>query len=135
VKVHDSALKHGVLPEDAVQAADWPLWVEPLEEEVWPHRELRLGFDTQARLLETVVLIFESWRRDGHPRHASPQTVLGTPALTGRSTSPQAEPRAGTRQVIDRAMLSTSRKTCPNTSPDWGRQLGTADRPGDGCGP
>jgi hypothetical protein len=61
VKVHDSALKHGVLPEDAVQAADWPLWIEPLdEEENWPHRELRLGFDTEARLLETVVLVFES---------------------------------------------------------------------------
>jgi len=60
VKVHDGALKHGVLPEDAVQAADWPLWVEPLDEEDWPHRELRLGFDTQARLLETVVLTFDS---------------------------------------------------------------------------
>lgn len=60
MKIHDSALKHGVLPDDAVQAAAWPLWVEPLEEEDWPNRELRLGFDTQARLLETVVLIFES---------------------------------------------------------------------------
>lgn len=61
MKVHNSALKHGVLPEDAVQAADWPLWIEPLdEEEKWPHRELRLGFDTEARLLETVVLVFES---------------------------------------------------------------------------
>jgi len=58
VKVHDSALKHGVSPEDAVQAANWPLWVEPLEDTDWPHRELR-RFDTQARLLETVVLIFE----------------------------------------------------------------------------
>ncbi len=60
MKVHHSALKHGVLPEDSVQAADWPLWIEPLDEENWPHRELRLGFDTQARLLETVVLIFET---------------------------------------------------------------------------
>lgn len=60
MKVHDSALKHGVRPEDAVQAADWPQWIEPLEEDDWPHRELRLGFDTQARLLETVVLVFES---------------------------------------------------------------------------
>jgi hypothetical protein len=60
VRVHHSALKHGVLPADAVQAADWPLWIEPLEEDDWPHRELRLGFDTQARLLETVVLILES---------------------------------------------------------------------------
>ena len=60
MKVHRSALKQGVLPEDAVQAADLSLWIEPLEEEEWPHRELRLGFDTQARLLETVVLIFSS---------------------------------------------------------------------------
>ncbi|MFK5647909.1 toxin [Ornithinimicrobium sp. LYQ121] len=60
MKVHRSARKHGVLPEDAVQAADLALWIEPLEEEEWPHREVRLGFDTQARLLETVVLIFRS---------------------------------------------------------------------------
>lgn len=60
MKVHLSALKHGVSSEDAVQAADWSHWVETLEEDEWPHRELRLGFDTQARLLETVVLVFES---------------------------------------------------------------------------
>jgi len=60
VKVHRSALKHGVSSEDAVQAADWSQWIEPLEDDDWPHRELRLGFDTQVRLLETVVLIFES---------------------------------------------------------------------------
>jgi len=60
VKVHRSALKHGVSSEDAVQAAYWSHWIEPLEDDDWPHRELRLGFDTQARLLETVVLIFES---------------------------------------------------------------------------
>ena len=60
MKVHPSALKHGVLADDAVQAADWPLWVEPLDEEDWPYRELRLGFDTHARLLETVVLVFQS---------------------------------------------------------------------------
>ena len=60
MNVHSSALKHGVAPEDAVQAADWPQWIEPLEDDEWPHRELRLGFDTQARLLETVVLMFES---------------------------------------------------------------------------
>lgn len=60
MKVHRSASKHGVLTDDAVQAADWSHWIEPLEDDDWPHRELRLGFDTQARLLETVVLIFES---------------------------------------------------------------------------
>ncbi len=60
MRVHQSALKHGVSREDAVQAADWAQWIEPLGDDDWPHRELRLGFDTQARLLETVVLIFES---------------------------------------------------------------------------
>lgn len=60
MKVHPSAFKHGVTSEDAVQAAEWPLWIEPLDGEEPPERELRLGFDTQARLLETVVLIFES---------------------------------------------------------------------------
>ncbi len=59
MKVHQSALKHGVSSEDAVQAADWSQWIEPLGDDEWPHRELRLGFDTHARLLETIVLIFE----------------------------------------------------------------------------
>jgi hypothetical protein len=60
VKVHTRALKHGVSAEDAVQAAEWSLWIEPLDDDGPPDRELRLGFDTQARLLETVVLTFES---------------------------------------------------------------------------
>lgn len=60
MKVHGSALKHGVSTEDAIQAADWSQWIEPLDDNDWPHRELRLGFDKQARLLETVVLIFEN---------------------------------------------------------------------------
>ncbi len=59
MKVRPSALKHGVEEPDAVQAAEWPLWIEPLDDDGPPHRELRLGFDTGARLLETVVLIIE----------------------------------------------------------------------------
>ena len=59
MKVHPAALKHGIPTEDAVQAAEWPLWIEPLDDDS-PARELRLGFDTTARLLETVVLVFDS---------------------------------------------------------------------------
>ncbi|MGA7148566.1 MAG: toxin [Microbacterium sp.] len=59
MKIHDSALKHGILPEDIIQAASWPLWIEDLDEQS-PARQLRLGFDGQGRLLETVVLIFDS---------------------------------------------------------------------------
>jgi len=59
VKVHDSALKHGIGPEDAIQAATWPLWIEDLDEGS-PPRHLRIGFDTRGRLLETVVLVFDS---------------------------------------------------------------------------
>lgn len=59
MKVHPSARKHGVEPEDAIHAATWALWVEELEDDS-PARQLRLGFDTQGRLLETVVLVFDS---------------------------------------------------------------------------
>lgn len=59
MRVHPGALKHDVTAEDAVQAAEWSLWIEPLDDGP-PERELRLGFDTNARLLETVVLVFET---------------------------------------------------------------------------
>jgi hypothetical protein len=59
VKVHGAALKHGVRAEDAIQAATWAVWIEDLDQES-PARQLRLGFDTQGRLLETVVLVFDS---------------------------------------------------------------------------
>ncbi|GAA1527436.1 hypothetical protein BJ978_001428 [Agromyces terreus] len=59
MRVHDAALKHGITPEDSIQAASWPLWIEDLDEDS-PARQLRLGFDTQGRLLETVVLVFDS---------------------------------------------------------------------------
>lgn len=54
VNVNDSALKHGISPEDATQAASWPIWIEDLDDDS-PARQLRLGFDTRGRLLETVV--------------------------------------------------------------------------------
>lgn len=59
MNVHGSALRHGVLRDDAIQAATWAIWVEDLDEDS-PARQLRLGFDTRGRLLETVVLIFDS---------------------------------------------------------------------------
>lgn len=59
MKIHPSALKHGIHPDDTLQAAQWPLWIEDLDDDS-PSRELRLGFDTKGRLLETVVLVFDS---------------------------------------------------------------------------
>lgn len=59
MNIHDTALKHGIAPDDIRQAVSWPLWVEDLDDDS-PARQLRLGFDTQGRLLETVVLIFDS---------------------------------------------------------------------------
>ncbi|WP_328821594.1 hypothetical protein [Microcella pacifica] len=46
MRVHDSALKHGVLPDDAIHAATWALWIEDLDDDS-PARQLRLGFDTK----------------------------------------------------------------------------------------
>jgi hypothetical protein len=59
ISIHPSALKHGIPEEDILYAANWALWIEPLEEDN-PQRELRLGFDTAGRMLELVVLIFDS---------------------------------------------------------------------------
>lgn len=35
------------------------MWIEDLDDDS-PARQLRLGFDTQGRFLETVVLVFDS---------------------------------------------------------------------------
>lgn len=59
MKVHASARKHGVAEDDAIQAAEWALWIEDLDEDD-PSRQLRIGFDTRGRLLEIVVLTFDS---------------------------------------------------------------------------
>ncbi|WP_029144785.1 hypothetical protein [Microbacterium luticocti] len=59
MNIHDAALKHGIAPDDIRQAASWPVWIEDLDDDS-PARQLRLGFDTQGRLLETVVLVFDS---------------------------------------------------------------------------
>lgn len=56
--VRASARRHGILDEDSVVAASAPLVSGPLDDEN-PQRQLRLGFDTQARLLETVVLVWD----------------------------------------------------------------------------
>lgn len=75
MKVHASALKHGVSAEDAVQAAEWPLWIEDLDDDS-PARQLRLGFDTKGRLLEIVVLVFDSGNELViHAMKARPQMI------------------------------------------------------------
>lgn len=59
MKVHDSARRHGVEPDDAVHAAEHAIFVSDLDEDS-PARQLRLGFDIGGRLLEVVVLRFDS---------------------------------------------------------------------------
>ena len=59
MKVHDSARKHGVDPEDAIYAAERAVFVSDLDDDS-PARQLRLGFDAGGRLLEVVILRFDS---------------------------------------------------------------------------
>ena len=59
MKVHETARKHGIAPEDAVHAAEHAVLIIELDDDS-PARQLRLGFDNQGRLLETVVLGFDS---------------------------------------------------------------------------
>jgi hypothetical protein len=75
VKVHPSALKHGISADDAVRAATWALWIEDLDD-ASPGRQLRVGFDSRARLLETVVLVFDSGNEMViHAMKARPQII------------------------------------------------------------
>jgi len=61
VKVHRSALKHGVSPQRTrSRQRSGRCGSSPLGDDGPPYRELRLGFDTRARLLETVVLVLET---------------------------------------------------------------------------
>ena len=59
MRVHDSALKHGIDPSHAVHAAERAVFIADLDEDN-PARQLRLGFDASGRLLELVVLRFDS---------------------------------------------------------------------------
>lgn len=59
MNVHSSALKHGVSAADATAAASNPIWIDEIDEDS-PARQLRIGFDQSGRLLETVVLVFDS---------------------------------------------------------------------------
>ncbi len=59
MRVHDSALKHGIDPADAMHAAERPVFLADLDEDN-PGRQLRLGFDSSGRILEVVVLRFDS---------------------------------------------------------------------------
>ncbi len=51
------ARKHGIADEDIRAAASDYLIAFLIDDE--PSRELRLGFDTRGRLLETVVLLLD----------------------------------------------------------------------------
>lgn len=59
MKVHNSALKHGISAEAGTHAAEYHVYSAHLDDEN-PAREFRLGFDPTGRLLELVVLRFDS---------------------------------------------------------------------------
>lgn len=54
-----TALKHGIEAEDSLAAAANPVYVSDLDDDS-PARQFRLGFDRSGRLLELVVLRFDS---------------------------------------------------------------------------
>lgn len=59
MKAHISALKHCISEEDGIYAAQRHVYVADLDDDN-PAREFRLGFDPSGRLLELVVLRFDS---------------------------------------------------------------------------
>ena len=77
MKVHRSALKHGIEPDDSIQAATYPLWVADLDD-MSPQRQLRLGFDIDGRLLEVVVLTFDNGGQLVNPFHEGEGALSGS---------------------------------------------------------
>ncbi|TDL44654.1 hypothetical protein [Kocuria rosea] len=59
MEIHRSARKHGIDDADIMQVADGFLVAYRIDDDA-PARELRLGFDTRGRLLETVVLLLDN---------------------------------------------------------------------------
>ncbi|MDJ0104861.1 toxin [Rhodococcus erythropolis] len=59
MKAHKSALKHGISENAGTYAAEHHVYVADLEDDN-PARQFRLGFDPNGRLLELVVLRFDS---------------------------------------------------------------------------
>lgn len=57
MRVHASP--HGIGPDDAVHAAEHPVVISDVDDDS-PARQLCLGFDSSGRLLEVVVLRFDS---------------------------------------------------------------------------
>jgi hypothetical protein len=64
VKLHSSARKHfkrdSLSEAGVLLAAEQPAYRAPLDDEDDPRRWLMLGFDDTGRLLELVVLTFDS---------------------------------------------------------------------------
>ena len=60
--VHESALKHGVQEDDVLVAAHTPVYISEPDDDV-PARQFALGFDRHGRLLELVILTFDSGNR------------------------------------------------------------------------
>ncbi|MBS9535473.1 toxin [Mycobacterium sp. M1] len=59
MKAHKSALRHGISEGDGVYAAEHHVYIADLDDDS-PARQFRLGFDRNGRLLELVVLCFDS---------------------------------------------------------------------------
>ena len=59
MRLHASAQRHGMGPDDAVQAGEHPVFLSDLDDHS-PARQLRLGFDSSGRLLGVVVLRSDS---------------------------------------------------------------------------
>ncbi|KGN37085.1 DUF4258 domain-containing protein [Knoellia subterranea] len=62
MKVNDSARRHGIDERDILHAVEHAAYVSEPDDEV-PAKQFVLGFDTQGRLLELVVLTFDSRSR------------------------------------------------------------------------
>ena len=130
MKVHWNALKHGVSSEDAIQAAEWSLWIERLDEDGPPHRELRLASTpepacwrrwyspsrTATRWSSTRCQLARSTStycrndRDRHPDRPSTLPTATSASAAIRAVLPMAGSRRGSRRPIACMTVGTTKR-------------------------
>ena len=95
--VHESALNHGIEAADAIYAAENWVFAAPQNDDS-PMPEFRLGFDSHGRLLELVVLVFDSGSqmlihamkaRKQYLARSARHSLWGTLSAVGRQSPPE----------------------------------------------
>ena len=115
MKVHNSARKHGITPEDTLHAAEHAVFVADLDDH--PARQLRLGFDPPGMGRDPARKPRTPSSTSWSPVIAAAQMATGTSVSASCSKTPG--PSSPTPNTTNSAMTSIQRTSSTSTKPAW----------------